>query len=202
MFFRLSVLVIFFVILGMSAFAKGSSASEPKLIGTYGAWQAFTLKDNGQPVCYMVAKVHVAPNKKFKRGNAWLTITHRPAENSKDVISYTAGYNYQASSDAAVHIGKEDFDLFTEKDTAWSRDTKTDHALASSIRKSVSLSVTGTPSAKNAKPIKDVLDIKGADTAYQAIGKACGLEASAQPKPQAKKPVAQPKKKDCKISMF
>ena len=108
MLLRFSILVIFFVVFGMSAHAEQSAA--PKSLGAYGAWTAFSMKEGGQPVCYMVAKAPVVKNKKSRRGAAWLTITQRPGENSKDVISYTAGYNYEASSDVTVRIGKEDFE--------------------------------------------------------------------------------------------
>jgi hypothetical protein len=182
---------IVFTIIGLAVVGAGPAyaqqAGGSKSLGVFDAWTAYVLNENGQQVCYMVAKAHPAKNKKLKRGAAWLTITHRPGENSKDVVSYTSGYNFKPSSDVDIRIGKDSFNLFTEKDIAWSRDAKTDHELAAAIRKNTSLTLTGVPAARNAGSVVDALDVRGGAAAYSAIGKACGYPDNANPKPVVKK---------------
>jgi len=170
--------------------AAPSSKSAPKLLGTFGEWKANSYEGD-QAVCYMTLSVRFAPNKKVKRGMAWLTITHRPGENSKDVVSYASGYNFKLLSDVTATIGKKSFDLFTAKDTAWSRDSATDHALAAAIREGSSIKIAGTPDAKGAIMVTDTFSLKGAAAAYQAIGKACGyaVETPSKPPPSHKKPM-------------
>jgi len=136
----------------------------------------------------------LSPGKKLKRGDAFLMITHRPGENSKDVVSYKAGYNFKASSDVAVIAGKKSFDLFTDKDTAWSRDPGTDHALAAAIRSGSTLKITGSPSMKGVASVSDSIPLKGAAAAYDAISKACGYPVEAPPKPATKAATAHKKK--------
>lgn len=124
----------------------------------------------------------------MKRGPTYVMITHRPGENNKDVFSYMAGYNFRPSTDVTITIGSESFDLFTNKDTAWSRDSKTDHLLAAAMRKNNStMKVSAVPSQINMKQMADTLDIKGAAAAYQAIGIACGYEVEPSPKAAAPK---------------
>jgi hypothetical protein len=190
---RTLFLVLFLVSFIFPALAIAGSAQ--KSLGTFGVWQTYSYTDGDQPVCYMVKPAHIpAPkNKKFKRGAAYLMITHRPGENSKDVVSYTSGYNFKSPSDVTVHIGKDTFDLFTQKDSAWSRDTKTDHALVAAIRSNGFMKVVGSP-AQNVSVITDTLDLKGSAAAYQAIGKACGLELENPPKTPAKQGLAAKKK--------
>ena len=131
----------------------------------------------------MALKAKGTEIKKAKRGPVVLMITQRPGENTRDVVSYNAGYNFKAASDLQINIGKANFDLFTQKDTAWSRDAMTDHALATAIRKNANLTATGLPALKGAGGVKDTLNLKGAADAYQAIGKACGMEVDPPPKP-------------------
>ncbi len=190
--FILIVVVSFFVVLSPALAQQQNSAQ--KSLGTFGVWQAFAYKENDAPVCYMVkeAKFPTVKNAKMKRGPAFLMITHRPGENTKDVVSFVAGYNFRPATDVDITIGKETFDLFTSKDTAWSRDSKTDHALAAAIRNGGFMKVSATPAQTNMKNMTDNLDLKGAAAAYQAIGKACGYEADAAPKAVA------PKKKSVK----
>jgi hypothetical protein len=166
-----------------SVWAQQNSAQ--KSLGSFGTWQAFSYKENDSPVCYMVkaAKFPTPKNAKLKRGATYLMITHRPGENNKDVVSYAAGYNFRPSTDVDIVIGKDSFNLFTNKDTAWSRDPKTDHALATAIRNNLSMKISAVPAQANMNKLTDSLDITGSAAAYQAIGKACGYEADTPSKP-------------------
>jgi hypothetical protein len=185
---RLAFTLIFAAALALPLPGFAETKSATKLLGTFGGWKAYSYGTKDEPVCYMTLGTHFPPSKKFKREASFLMITHRPSENSKNVVSYVAGYNFKTTSEVTIELGKKSFDLFTQKDTAWSRDGATDHALALAIRDGASLKLTGTPSAKGAAPITDTLNLKGAAAAYAAIGKACGVSEPI-PKPAAKKPV-------------
>ncbi|MGE3622576.1 MAG: invasion associated locus B family protein [Bdellovibrionales bacterium] len=183
------------VLLGVPALAQSKSDSRP--IGTYGNWKAYKFNDKDQPVCYMTMSKKFPAGKKLRRNEAFLMITHRPAENSKDVVSYVAGYMFKPLSSVTVDIGNKSFDLFTQKDTAWSRDAATDHALAAAIRDGANIKIAGTPEARGADPVTDILNLKGSAAAYQAIGKACGYPVEAPVKPKKAAP-AKPGKKNTK----
>jgi len=186
-------LVVLILLLAAPAWAQPKD--NQKSLGGFGTWKAYSYKDNGQPVCYMVKAVSFPKTGKFKRGPAYLMITHRPAENSNDVVSYTSGYNFKTASDVTASSGKNSFDLFTQKDTAWSRDAKTDHALASLIRDGAFIKMKGFPAdTKYMSSVTDTLDVKGAGAAYKAIGVACGLLKDEQPK-KIQKIAPAPKKK-------
>ena len=180
--------------------ALAATASADKTLGTFGQWQASSSTTNNQPVCYMTLTKAFPKIGKTKRGTAYLMITHRPSEGSSDVVSYTSGYVFKAIDDVTLKIGKDDFSLFTQKDTAWARDTRTDHAIAAAIKANKVMTITGSPAAKGAKPVTDKIDLTGADKAYAAIGKACGLlkEAPKTTKPKAKTPPVATAKKPVK----
>lgn len=170
--------------------AVHATEQQPTPIGkTYGHWRTYKVDEAGQPVCYMALTTTFARSKKFRRGEAHLMITQRPEEKSKDVVSYSAGYVYKPASDVLVQIGKQSFNMFTAKDTAWSRDTAADKALTAAIIAAKTMVITGTPAQKNTAPTHDKLDITGAADAYHAINRACGLEA-----PPAKKAATKPAK--------
>ncbi len=179
------VLLAAFLVLSLGAASPAATKSDhtQKLLGVYGNWRAFSFRENGQPVCFMALTNNPPRPKKHAKNNSvrgagHLMITHRPGDNSKDVVSYSPGYIFKADSAALVHIGKGKFDLFTTRDTAWTRDAVSDHRLAAAIRANTSMTVTGTPiasgKAKKAKPNIDTIDLTGSAKAYQAIGKACG----------------------------
>jgi hypothetical protein len=195
---RFALYFAFAALLMPSPGSAADTKAATKLLGTYGGWKAYVYGDKNDQVCYMTLATHFPPNKKMKRETSFLMITHRPAENSKNVVSYVAGYNFKATSEVKVDIGKKSYDLFTQKDTAWSRDASTDHAVALAIRDGSGVKITGTPAAKGATPVTDTLNLKGAAAAYQAIGKACGYPADTPPK--ASKPATPAKKPKVKTS--
>jgi hypothetical protein len=180
--------------LALTLTASPADADAPQALGKFGVWNAYSVNEGDQRVCYMSIIGHPpkAAAKKTRRGDVTLMITHRPAENNTDVVSYAAGQKFKPASEAIVTIGKKQFNLFTQNDTAWSRDTVTDHALAAALRDGATVTVTGL-SASGAK-IADTLYLKGAKEAYRAIGKACGLPVEEpKPKPKPAAPAA-PKK--------
>jgi hypothetical protein len=187
---RLCLFVL--IVLGAALPASAKDETAQKSLGSFGKWRAYTFDENDQTVCYMALSVAAPATGKIKRGPKRLIITHRPAEGSKDVISYAPGYTFKPDSVLTIRIGAKSFDLFTTKDTAWARDAGTDRALAASIRVAKSMAATGTPALRGAKPVTDTLQLDGAAKAYQAIGKACGLEVEEKKAVSGKKKVKKP----------
>ena len=184
---RLIFAVILLCITALPVYAapKHATSSEQTNLGTFNSWRTYSFKEGNNTVCYMTATGSGVAN--FKRSTPRLTITHRPADNVKDTISYNSGYPFKSGTSANMTIGKTKFDLFTDKETGWARDNSTDHAIAAAIRNAGTLTVNGTPTNAKAKPVTDRFTLAGADTAYRAIGKACGYPD--EPKPvAAKKP--------------
>lgn len=176
----------------LAALFSPAQAAVPKKLGKFGYWSAYHIADQAQPVCYMTlsAKPPVPKGSKLNRGEVTLMITHRPAEGALDVISYAAGTKFKASSEVTVQVGDKSFNLFTQADTAWARDSVTDRALTSAIRSAQSITITGT--AAIGGPFADTITMKGSAEAYRTISQACGV-GEAEPAPTVKK-VQQPAK--------
>ena len=82
-------------------------AGEPRLMATYGDWEAYVFTENGHKVCYMSSQPKKKQGNYTKRGEPFALITHRPANNTRDVFSYITGYTYKSESKATVNIEKE-----------------------------------------------------------------------------------------------
>lgn len=150
-----------------------ANAAEPRLIGTYGAWSAYVFSENGNNVCYMAAQPEKAEGNYTRRGDIFALITHRPAEGTKNVFSYMAGYPYKAGSDVTVRIGSQRYTLFTQDETAWAPDAATDNKIADSVRRGSEIIVKGTSTRGTATT--DTYSLKGSSAAHDAINKECGL---------------------------
>lgn len=153
--------------------AAQAQASEPERIATHGEWSAYVFKENGNKVCYMAAQPDEAEGDYSQRGEIFALITHRPAEDTRDVFSYITGYKYKQGSDVTAKIGDQTFTLFTQDDTAWAPDAETDQQLADAIRSGYEMVVKGTSSRGTLTT--DTFSLDGSANAYEEISNACDV---------------------------
>jgi len=156
------------------ALSHSAQASEPRLIGQHGDWAAYTFMENNNKVCYMVSQPKKSEGNYTKRGDVYALVTHRPAEKSKNVFSYIAGYPYKAGSDATVIVNSQKFRLFTQDDSAWAPDEATDNKIADAIKRGSSLVIKGA-SARGTETT-DTFGLGGSTAAYNAISAECGVK--------------------------
>lgn len=150
-----------------------ANAAEPRLLGTFGDWSAYSFSENGNKVCYMASEPQKAEGNYTRRDKIYALVTHRPAEKTRDVFSYITGYPYKPGSEVTISANGRTFKLFTQDDTAWTPDSNTDSSLAMAIRKGSSMVVKGT--SKRGTLTTDTFGLSGSGKAYNAITKECGL---------------------------
>ena len=162
-----------YIALFLFAFCFSANAMEtPRHIGDYGDWAAYTYKERGKSVCYMASTPKKDEGKYTKRGDIYAVVTHRPNENSFDVVNFVAGYTYKPDSKVEVKIGKETFNLFIADDKAWTLTSQDDKKLVNAMKRGERMIVNGV-SSKGTKT-KDTYSLKGFMRAYKAISAKCG----------------------------
>lgn len=164
--FVLTVFVFCLCVAPVSAFA-----GQPRLMATHGDWEVYVFFEDGNKVCYMASQPKLQQGDYTKRGDAFALITYRPAENTKDVFSYIAGYTYKTGSEATVTIDGADYVLFTQDETAWAPDSETDLKLARAIRDGSKMVVKGTSSRGTLTT--DTFSLKGSGKAYELVSREC-----------------------------
>lgn len=170
---NMHALFLSFTVVLFSVLATSASAAEPRLLGTHGDWSAYSFLENGNKVCYMASEPQKAEGNYTRRDKIYALVTHRPAEKTKDVFSYITGYPYKPGSEVTIKANGRSFKLFTQDDTAWTPDSKTDSSLSVAIRKGSSMVVKGT--SKRGTLTTDTFSLKGSGKAYDAITRECGL---------------------------
>ena len=154
---------------------KSISTPTPQsnILGTFGMWTAYVFHDGTGKVCYMAAEPTESKGKYTSRDDVFLTITHRPAEKTYDVVSMTAGFTYQKGSKPNIRIDKKKaVTLMPVEDMAWAKDDKTDATLVKDMVAGSNAYVNGT--SKRGTKILDTFSLKGFSKAYNAINEACG----------------------------
>jgi len=165
---------VFLVALMLTASFEARAAN-PTPINKFSDWVASTYDDNGKTLCFATTEPKRVTGKYQGRGKPYIAVTHAPAANVRDQISYVAGYDFKPDSDVKVTIGKETFMLgVLQKGRAWAKDSDTDKALVLAMRKGSSLTIKGTTAHGN--DITDIYSLIGFSKAYQAISAACKIQ--------------------------
>lgn len=162
----------------LSVFAFGlffAASAHGEVLSSHGDWDAVKEAENGKPVCFMSSRPQKDEGDYTQRGDIYVIVTHRPAEQSTGVVSVVAGYPYKPGAPVIVSIDKaKTFSLFTQGGFAWTREQADDKALTAAMRGGNSMVVTGT-SSRGTQTI-DTYSLSGFTAAYKAISDACNVK--------------------------
>ena len=101
-----------------------------KSLGKFKDWESFVLLQNGNKICYAQSIPIVRAPKKLIRDPSRLFVSFRPAENIKNEISVTSGYEFKLKKPVTAKSGKKTYDLFSKGRFAWIVDNKDETKLA------------------------------------------------------------------------
>jgi hypothetical protein len=160
------------VAFGLAALLSGAAlAQSVKLIGDFRDWTAYSASEGSGQICFAVSKPsEVAPSPDGYT-QAYLYLTHRPAEKVTNELNLVAGFTFAADQPATLSIGDKSFPLFLQNDAAWLDDPTQNDNLAGVMRAGTSVIVDGT-SDKGIK-IRETFSLAGATAASKAIDGAC-----------------------------
>ena len=160
--------------IGLLLLATNAAAVEaPQLIGDYNDWSAYTFKEGKNIVCYIASTPKRDEGNYTKRGDIYAVVTHRPADNSFDVVNFVAGYRLKDHSKFTVKIGRETFkNFYTDHDKAWTVNDAEDKNLVKAMFRGERMIVEGT--SNRGTETRDTYSLKGFARAYKAINAKCG----------------------------
>ena len=101
------------LILSIFYFAFGILNAEENLesVGKFKDWESFVLSKDGNKTCFAQSIPVVRAPKKLKRDPSRLFVSFRPAENIKNEVSVTNGYEFKLKSPVSAKSGKKSYDL-------------------------------------------------------------------------------------------
>jgi Invasion associated locus B (IalB) protein len=152
--------------------AKSSLATVKSLGGT-GPWNAYVDDAPGGKICYLIGKPKKIDGADLKADEVRMSVTHRPADKVKDVVNFMLGFRAGKGSSATLNIDGHKYDLFTERDGAWTRDAATDHAVVVAMTRGRKATIKAKQEHGDAA--SERYDLNGFTSALALIDKACGV---------------------------
>lgn len=153
--------------------AAAAAPAQPKVLGQYGDWGAYTAAPDGKKVCFTLGKPKSTTTNPpgRKRDPAYVFISTRPSENVRNEISVIIGYSFRQSSDAAAEVGTTKFAMYTQNDGAWIKNVAEEARLIEAMRKGAELTIRGT--SNRGTQSTDVYSLKGLTQAMDRADQEC-----------------------------
>src|SRR3569833_2404600 len=120
-----------------------ASAQSVQVIGTFMDWAAYSASEGAGAVCFAMAKPATVDPQPDGYTQAYLYLTHRPAENVSNELNLVAGFEFAPDQPATLTVGGKSFDLITQKDAAWLLDATQSQSLAGAMRAGQSVVILG-----------------------------------------------------------
>lgn len=155
---------------GLLGVAGPAMANQPREIGVFSDWRAFTFEDAGGKICYVVSEPKKAEGNYTRRGDIYFLVTHRPSGRVFDEASIITGYTFQNGYEPTATIGNQQFKFYSEGDAAWAF-TADEKQLITAMKRGANMVVRGRSSRGTVTT--DTYSLSGITAALNAIDKEC-----------------------------
>jgi Invasion associated locus B (IalB) protein len=150
-----------------------AGGAQPKLLGQYGLWGAYTATPGGKKVCFALAKPSSSetnpPNR--PRNPVYMFISTRPADKVTNEVSLVIGYPFKAGTEATAQVGGTSFPLYTQQDGAWIKNANEEAKMVDAMRGGDNAVIKGV-SAKGTQST-DTFSLKGVSQALDRATQEC-----------------------------
>ena len=163
---KISIIFLFYF-----TFETLSAEENLKSIGKFKDWESFIVSQDGNKTCFAQSIPVVKAPKKIKRDPSRLFVSFRPAENIKNEISLTNGYEFKLKTPVIAKSGKKTYDLFSKGRFAWVVDNKDEMKLILTMKKASRIMIIGN--TDKGEQTTDHYSMMGFTKAYNTAKKSC-----------------------------
>ena len=141
-------------------------------------WSVFEAQSEGGKVCWIVSQptestaTRGGKNVQVNRGDIFLMVAVRPAENVKNEVSFLSGYPFKGGSKVTVRVGSNSYTMFTEGENAWTQSGAEDNTLTNAFRRGAKANVEGLSS--RGTTTRDTFSLSGFTAAMKSAQSRCG----------------------------
>jgi hypothetical protein len=148
--------------------------ASPTAIGGAKGWMAYSYPEKGGKTCYLAGHPAKTLPSGAARGRVDAVIAHRLGDKAFNVVTFDLGYAAKDGAKAELIIDGKKYQLFIEKNAAWSPDSPTDKAITEAMARSKSAVLKA--STARGVATTDTYALDGFSAALEAIDKACNYK--------------------------
>jgi hypothetical protein len=158
-------------VLAALACAGPAAAQSVKQLGSFRDWSAYSAASGNGQICFAVAQPASVDPSPDGYTQAYLYLTHRPAENINYELNLIAGFTLAADQPATLSVAGQTYPLLVKDDAAWLEDPAQGDNLAGVMRAGTTVVIDVT-SDKGIK-VEETFSLAGATAASRAISSSC-----------------------------
>ena len=162
---------ILYIILFFTIFNFVNAEENLKSVGKFKDWESFVLIQGESKVCFAQSIPVVRAPKKLKRDSSRLFVSFRPAENIKNEVSVTNGYDFKLKAPVTAKSGKKSYDLFSKGRFAWVVDNDDETKSIVTMKRASRLMIIGN--TDKGDQTTDHYSMMGFTKAYNTAKKSC-----------------------------
>ncbi len=134
-------------------------------------WSLYVHDDPAGKVCFVTSLPSKQEGSFSRRDQPRLFVTQFGGERPRQEVSVDPGYTYRKGSAVEVLVDGTRFELFTERDRAWTSNSEEDGQLIGAMRRGSQMTVRGT-SVRDTWSL-DTYSLSGFSAAIRAMMEAC-----------------------------
>ena len=163
---KILYIILFFIICNFA-----NAEENLKSVGKFKDWESFVLSQDGNKTCFAQSIPVVRAPKKLKRDPSRLFVSFRPAEDIKNEVSVTNGYEFKLKAPVTAKSGKKAYDLFSKGRFAWVVNNGDEAKLIVTMKKASRLMIIGMTEKDD--QTTDHYSMMGFTKAYNIAKKSC-----------------------------
>ncbi len=141
------------VVLALSAAVAASAAAQTQnRVDVHRDWSVFQAQQDGNTVCWIVSRptrsvaLRGGNQVQVNRGDIFLMVAVRPADNVTNEISFIAGYPFRKGSEVETKVGATTFTMFTSGENAWLEGPAEDARVVAAFKRGADAVIEGVSS--------------------------------------------------------
>lgn len=146
-------------------------AGQTFLLGTFDDWKALMSGQARQKVCYALAQPKDRKPATLKRDPAFLFISNRMADGTKNEIAFRLGFATKAGQDGTLTIGSQNFALLANAESAFLKNPAQEAAAIEAMKRAGEFTVKVASVRGN--ETTDRYSLKGFGKALERMQKEC-----------------------------
>lgn len=151
----------------VSGFSWANDSVSPE--GYFGNWRVYTAKEGTQTLCFMVVSPQHTSSE--REGN-FLSVTHRPYENSFDTVALMFGTMFHKTSRPTIEVDNlRPFEMKASDDSAFMMTEKDEKTLIDQMIVGNVARTKGKSHKKNV--LRETFSLKGFAKAYEMLNEKC-----------------------------
>ena len=155
----------------------GAQATTDNLVAANTDWSTFEAENPRECISTSAPKQSLLTDSAGnatdgRRGDIYLMVFYRPAENVKGQIMFTGGYPFAPGSTVNMNVSGTMFELFTEGEWAWPATTADDAKIIAAMKRGADATLTARSS--RGTQTKDTFSLLGFTAAVEDAAKRCG----------------------------